>query len=485
MYTYQDYEAAVEKGRMLAFLRDAIEEHRGSDAYKIALDADAYDAQKNVTINEVVRRIYSAAGVPTEDFTASNNRIASSFFRRLNVQRCTYSLGNGVDFDADGVKEKLGAKFDTRLYNLAYMAMKHGRCYGFWNVDELHVFPFTEFVPLVDEWTGALRAGIRYWCLDWGKKPVTAVLYTEQGYARYVSKGGAGLALEEAEPLRAYRVTVQHTEAGGDEIIGEENYGSLPIVPMYANDRHESTLIGMRAAIDSYDLIQSGFANDLTDTAQLFWLIGNAGGMTDEDLQQFMDRIRLTHVAVADTDNSSVTSYAQEPPYNAREAYLARIEKSIYRDFGAFDPQSVAAGTVTATQINAAYQTMDEEADFFEYQVIEFVQQLLRLQNIEATPQFKRNRISNQAEQVNMVMAEADYLDDETVLDLLPNINPDMKEQIMLRRYEEGAERLNGGGEATLDEILALLKEIQAELDGGQTTRETATEEETGSGETA
>ena len=447
--TFQDFQAAVERGDTLKFIRDAIQEHRNSDAYKIAVDADEYDAQRNVTINETVKRLYSISNSVGEDgaeqmgvsqhtdTTASNHHIASNFFHRLNTQRVTYSLGNGVTFDTDGVKEKLGDKFDTDLSEIAFNSLKHGVSFGFWNVDRLHVFPLTEFVPLIDESDGSLRAGIRYWSIDWKRKPVYAVLYEEDGYTKYKSKGKSGLTLEEMEPKRAYRQTVAHTEAGGDEVIGEENYSSLPIVPLYGNKQHQSTLVGMRAAIDSYDLIQSGFANDVTDCAQIYWLLGNALGMDDNDIQHFMDRLRFSHVAVVDTDNSSATPYTQEPPYNAREAYLNRIAQSIYRDFGAFNPEDVAAGAVTATQINSAYQPMDEEADAFEYQIIEFVQQILALQGLEGTPQFNRNRISNQMEQVQMVMMEVDYLDEETVLDLLPNITPDMKEAIMERKREE------------------------------------------------
>ncbi len=442
MRTFQDFKSAKDKGRLLQFIRDAIYEHRNSDAYEIAVIADEYDAQRNRTINEAVQRIYSLAGVPMEDFTASNNRIASNFFRRLNTQRCTYSLGNGLTFDEPNVKEKLGGKFDTDLYHLAYNALKHGVSFGFWNVDRLHVFPLTEFVPLLDETDATLRAGVRYWCLDWDKKPVTAVLYEEDGYTIYRSKGGkSGLGLEEIETKRAYKQTIAHTAVGGDEIIGEENYGSLPIVPLYGNRQHQSTLVGMRAAIDSFDLIQSGFANDLTDCAQVYWIIGNALGMDDTEVQQFMDRLRLSHVAVADTDNSSITPYTQELPYNAREAYLNRIASSLYRDFGAFNPEDVAAGNITATQINAAYQPMDEEADAFEYQIIEFVQQILALQGLEGVPQFKRNRISNQTEQVTMIMQEAPYLDDETVLSLLPNITPDMIPEILARKDAQDAQR--------------------------------------------
>lgn len=441
MLTFQDFEAAKEKGRLLTFLRDAITSHQNSDGYKMAGIADEYDAQRNTTINDMVQRIYSAKGVAVEDFTASNNRIASNFFRRLVTQRCTYSLGNGITYDAEDVSEKLGSRFDTDVFQIAYNAIKHGVSFGFWNVDRLHGFALTEFVPLWDETDGSLRAGIRFWSLDWKRKPVFAVLYEEDGYTKYRSKGKSGLTLEETEPKRAYRQTVAHTEVGGDEVIGEDNYGSLPIVPLYGNRQKQSALVGMRAAIDSFDLIQSGFANDMTDCAQVYWMIGNALGMSDDEVQKFMDRLRLNHVAVVDTDNSTVTPYTQEPPYNAREAYLNRIASSIYRDFGAFNPEDVAAGAITATQINAAYQPMDEEADAFEYQVIEFVQQILALQGIEATPQFKRNRISNQTEQVTNVIQEAQFLDDETVLSLLPNITPDMIPEIMARKDAQDAGR--------------------------------------------
>ena len=448
MQTYQDFIEATGKGRLLPFLRKAINQHRDSDAYKIAVIADDYDAQRNTTINRAVQTIYSLNGMKNVDFTASNNRIASNFFSRLNTQRCTYLLGNGVTFDADGVKEKLGTDFDTDLYRLAYKALIHGVSFGFWNVDRLHIFPLTEFVPLLDEEDGTLRAGIRYWSMDWNKKPVTAVLYTEDGYAKYRTKDGrTGLELEEVEPLRGYRQTIRHTDAGGDEVIGEENYGTLPVIPFYGSRNRQSTLVGMRAAIDSYDLIQSGFANDLSDCAQVYWIIGNALGMDDSDVQRFMDRLRLAHVAVADTDNSSVTPYTQEPPYNAREAYLARIASSIYRDFGAFNPETVAAGAVTATQINAAYQPMDEQTDDFEAQTTTFLRQLLSLQGIDAAPQYKRNRISNQAEQIQSVLQEAQYLDDETMLSLLPNITPDMIPEILARRDAQDNSRFEDGPE--------------------------------------
>lgn len=461
MLTFQDFTAATNR---IEFIIKAINEHKSSDAFKIAQAAEEYDLQRNVTINNAIRKIYNAMGVAIADPTASNNRIASNFLHRLLTQRVTYSLGNGVTFTdnqredvnpdgtkvtIDTTKEKLGDDFDTVLYKIAYEAEKSGSSYALLNYDSaegytLHLFKLIEFVPLLDEYDGTLRAGIRFWSLDWNNKPVTAVLYEEDGFTVYRTRANSkGLDLIEFESKHKYMQIVQTTAALGDDIVGEENYSAgLPIVPMYGKNK-QSALVGMQSAIDSYDLIQSGFANDLTDCAQIYWMIGNANGMTEEDIKQFRERLLYQHVALADLSNSSVTPYTQEIPYNARDAYLSRIERAIYRDFGAFKVEDIAAGNVTATQIQAAYQSMDEEADDFEYRCIEFIRQVLALMGIDDMPTFKRNRISNQLEQVQMVMMEANYLDDMTVLQLLPNITPDMIEGIMARRDGEEQTRFD------------------------------------------
>ena len=136
-------------------------------------------------------------------------------------------------------------------------------------------------------------------------------------------------------------------------------------------------------------------------------------------------------------------------PYQSRAAYLGMMRTSIYEAFGVMDTASIAAGNKTATEINAAYQAMDDKADDYEYQIAECVRQLLALQGIDDYPQFKRNRISNQLEQVQMVMLEAEYLDEETVLNKLPNITPDEVEGIMQRKGEQERSRFvrDTGGE--------------------------------------
>lgn len=446
--TFQDFENAPDKAK---FVLEAIGTYKESDAYKTALVADKYDAQRNETINEIVPKIFTVAGAQVPDVTASNNKLASNFFNRLNTQRCMYSLGNGVSFiDADEAaegmpdttKERLGPHFDHDIAEGGYYALIHGCSYLFQDVDRCHVFKMTEFVPLDDEHDGTLRAGIRFWQID-QSRPLNAVLYEEDGYTTY-RMGKTGL--DTVKEKTAYRITYEYTEAE-DELVPvmEENYTSLPIVRMYGSRLRQSTLVGMRESIDAYDLVKSGFANDMTDCAQIYWIVENYGGMNDNDLAQFLDRLKLNHIANADTQaGGRVTPYTQEVPYAARQALLTELRNGIYEDFGALDVHTVAAGA-TNDHIDAAYQPMDENASDFEHWVSDAIVQLLALQGIEDTPIFKRQRISNQKEQVEMLVQEAAWLDEATILRKLPNLTPDEVQAVLTASDDEDMARMGIG----------------------------------------
>lgn len=446
--TFQDF--LTHEADRAKWLGQAIGQYMRSDDYQLAQQADLYEKQQNTTISNYVKMVYDITGVGTPDYTSTNNRIASNFFHRLNTQRCSYSLGNGVSFASkkqerqadmtlkvvDTTKAELGNDFDTKVYNTAYYALIHGRAYMFYNDGDYYVFPMTEFLPFQDEVTGRIRAGVRFWSLDWSRRPIVIDLYEEDGYSRYMTaKGKYGLgALELVEEKRPYKETVLFSEADGEEIIGGENYPALPIAVMYGNKAKQSTLVGMKANIDAYDMVHSGFANDLTECAQIYWLINNAAGMQDDDVMKLRDRLLMNHMAVVDTINTSITPYSQEIPFNAREACLNRIKGSIYQDFGALDVSNISSQARTATEIEAAYQPMDEEADDFEYQVIQFIQQILTLKGIDDMPVFKRNRVTNQKEQTETVLLAANYLDDQTILNKLPFITVDEVDQILARK---------------------------------------------------
>lgn len=453
LYTFQDFEKAE---NLKDFLWDAIQNHQTSEQYKIAIDADQYDRQLNTTINEYVKTIYNLTGQKVVDYTATNSKIASNFFHRLNTQRCMYSLGKGVSFiDAgeygeDKTKAQLGIHFDHDIQDAAYKALIHGVSFCFWNLDRLYCFPLTEFVPFWDELDGTLKAGARFWRLS-KDHPMTVVLYEVDGYTKFQTDEGGSSTLREIQEKRGYIENIKTVPADEtEEIVGVENYSSLPIVPLWGSKLKQSTLVGLKQSIDSYDLIRSGFANDLTDVAQAYWIIENAGGMTQDDLREFLDRMLFNHIVQADTSaGSKITPYTQEIPHAARQAYLTDLRAEIYESFGALDVHTVAAGA-TNDHIDAAYQPMDEEAADFEYQLADCIRQILSLMGIEDSPVFKRNRISNQLEQVEMVVAESQWLDQETILRKLPNISPDEIQSILDRHLEAEVDRF--GAEVSVTE---------------------------------
>ena len=447
MKTYQDYLEYKEKGQELDFIKAAINEYRASPEYKTACDADEYEAERNITIMEFMRWLYNSAGQQVVDYTAANNRIASNFLHRLVTQRVAYSLGNGISFAnaekvfkdgkwtvVDTTKEKLGMDFDTILYTAGKYARLHRVSYIFWNLDHADIFKATEFCPLFDENDGSLMAGIRFWSLDWGQKPVTVVMYEADGYTKYRTRPKSkGLDLVELEPKRAYKQKIAHNDVDPDEIVGESNYVAIPIIPFWGSQHRQSDLVGMRSKIDAYDLVKSGFANDLEDCAQIYWIIGNAMGMNDDDLAKFRDRLKFQHVAVMDTDNTNINQYQQEVPTTARTALIDSLRAQIYEDYGGLDVHTIAAGA-TNDHVDAAYQPMDEEADDFEYQAIKCIRGILNIIGVDDMPIFNRNRISNQMERTQMIMMAANYLDDETIIRKLPFITPDEADAILARK---------------------------------------------------
>ena len=443
-------------------MRNAITSYRNSKEYKKALEEEEYMAGRNVAILETTRVIYDMAGVPQNDFTKANTKIRNRMIHRLVTDRCSYSLGNGISFagkakkvqedgttaTVDETKDALGDDFDQMVYQWAYWAQGNGAAYmyvhpGFANDGwEFNLFKKTEFLALYDERTGALRGGIRFWCLEWGKRPVNAILYTEQGYTRYETpEGKNGIsALEPVSDLQPYVETVESSEAFGEEIAGANDLTMLPIFPMYSGENRESALDNLKPLIDAYDMVLSGFANDIQDCAQVYWLISGAFGMDTADCRKLLDRLILQHVAVVDGENSSITPYTQEIPYQARKEALQQIRAQMYENFGGFDVHTVEAGA-TNDHIEAAYWPMDEEADAFEYQIIRAIRMILDMMGIDDTPIFQRNRVSNQKEQTEMVVMAAQYLDDQTILEKLPFITVDEVDGILLRKDGESMGR--------------------------------------------
>ncbi len=440
MKTYQDFLEVAEKSDRdrMEFVMAAINDHKNSDLYQQAKIAREYDEHRNVTIITVQKLLYTLSGKAIPDNYSANYKLRSAFFPIFMRQETQYLLSNGVILKNAENKKRLGKKFDNQIQDLARSALVGGVAYGFWNLDHLEVFTALEFVPLLDEENGSLRAGIRFWQVA-ANKPLRATLYEPDGFTQFIRRSGK--EMEILAPKRGYISVEASSEVDGTEILEYQNYPGFPIIPMYGNRARQSELVGQREAIDCYDLIKSGFADTVDDASIIYWTISNAGGMDEIDMARFKETMRRIGLGLVDDDGAKAEAHTLTIPVEAREALLSRLSDDLYRDFQMLDTTKIQGGQKTATEITAAYQQMDNKVDEFEYCVGDFLYQLFALIGIDDEPTFTRSKIVNQLEQTQMVLLAASYLDDETILSKLPWLTQEEIANILKRKSAEELER--------------------------------------------
>ena len=441
-YTYQDYLEVLETNsetQLIQFVLNAIQEHKRSEKYEIAVIADEYFRHLNRTIIDYQKLLYTVSGKVVPDNYSANYKLSSNFFFQFVTGLNQYLLSNGVTWGNPSTEKRVGKDFDKQLQYAGERALVGSCSFGFMNYDHLEVFGFTEFKPMYDEDNGALCAGIRFWQLS-NQKPLHAILYDSDGYMHFVWKDGVGAI---REPKTPYKITARKTDVGGVENFDGANYPTFPIVPFFGINK-QSELVGRREQIDCYDLIKSGFANTVDEASLIYWTLTGAAGMRDTDLVKFVARIKTVHAA-AMGEGQSAEAHSVETPYASREALLDRMRNDLYDDFMAADTRNVASGSVVTAQIEATFHNLDLKANLYEFNVLDFIDGILKVLGIDDEASFTRSKIINQQEQVGVVLSARDVLDDEyvtrKVLDVLGD--GDQADEVLKRRDAEDMARIS------------------------------------------
>ena len=426
-----------------ATVRALISEHESSDDYKIASDAYEYYCHRNVTIRDFQKLLYTVSGTVVPDNFSADYKLACNHFKRFITQEVGHLLGNGINWNNEATEGKLGKdhkSIDRQAKKAATAALWGKVAFGYYDNDHVEVFDYLEFVPIFDELDGSLKAGVRYWRID-KSKPLRATLYELDGFTKYVW----GSKTAQDEPKRKYKRVVGISEADGEEIYDEMNYPSFPIIPLWANEEHQSQLVGLREQIDCYDLIKSGFANTVDEASIVYWTITNAGGMDDVDLSKFVERMRKVHAYAVEDDNARAESHQMDAPWESREKLLDRLDKDLYKDAMALDTERIAGGAVTATQIVAAYEDLNTKCDDFEYQIIDWLEGLMRVAGVDDEPTFTRSQIVNRDELIQVLLQSAQYLSTEYVTKKLLTLlgDADAIDEVLGQMDEEDYARFN------------------------------------------
>lgn len=444
---YQDLqEIGQDEGRRGAFVLECIRQHKASIQYQDALDAMEYYRGRNVTISRYEKLIRDINGIAKRNVWAPNHKIKSHFFGFAVDQLSAYLFGNGVTFGNDATKAKLGEDFDQQVLKLSTTSQIGGVAFGFFDFDRLQVMNLTEFAPLYDADTNALKAGVRFWQVGnpSDKRPLRATLYELDGFTEYIQRDGENI--EVFAPKQSYIKILRTSEADGTEYLEGRNYPGFPIVPWKNNDDCFSELMGKRDTIDALDLAKSNMVNNVDEGNLIYWALKNCGGMLDEDVAQFLNRVQTLHVANVDGGaDSTAEPHAIEAPYQGTQTTIDMLKKSLYEDFQAFDASAVSAGNQTATAIKACYVPLDLKADKKEAEATRFILGILKIAGIEDKPSYTRNKIVNATEEAQTLLMGAEYLSDEYIMRKMLTLygDADMYDEVMQQQEDAEMARMD------------------------------------------
>ena len=434
--TYQDWLAAADRDRLLL---TAIDRYKASRDFRGALEAGDYFRGCNSTVAR--KTILRARKIETRDASGRKrirtgtedvvgNRIGSGFLFRFITQQNQFLLANGCILRDSETKARLGADFDRQLAALGERALIHGVSWGFWNVDHLEVLEAARdsrsgFFALMDEMTDEAMLGIQFWQIT-PDKPMYIRLFEMDGVTVFKVEKSLLIPMM---PKRPYIVTLR-SDALGDEVLSTGNYQRLPIIPLYANtERHSELTPAIKAKIDAYDNILSDFADNLDRANDVYWVLNNFGGTTDDIAQMLEEIQRIKAVAnLSDGTGSSSTAepHTIEVPYAARQTALDILERALYQDYMALNIDALTGGSLTNVAIRAATANLNLKADRYEWQVFLFVQQLLSLLGVTTEEiRFQRQCIANESEMVADIAAMRPDIDRRTALKLNPYIQPE------------------------------------------------------------
>lgn len=450
--TYQDYLKATDK---LSMLPRIVSAYKASPEFKAALTAERYFNGENDVTKKVVLKLDSVhdehGDARAVNRTVVGNRICSNFLQRFVVQENQMLLSNGLQLADADQKEKLGKGFDSLLQQIGESALLHGVCYALWNHDHAEILraaenPLSGFVPLVDDLSSEMLLGVQFWQIS-DSKPLHIRVFDREGVTVYRMDGSQMVILQPHTPY----VRTTMSDALGVRVTGASGYGQLPIIPLYANRYGRGELTpAMKSKIDLYDTIQSDFGDNLERTNDIYWVINNFGGTSDEIVEMLAEiqRIKATYTMATDGAGSAQATaepHTIEVPYQARSVALELLRKTLYDDAMALDMSTLTGGSLTNVAIRTATANLELKVDRYEWQVFDFIQRLLRLLRIETESiAFKRKTIANESEIVTDIYAMRQDITRKKALELNPYIADDDIPQLLIDAAAEDTTGLPG-----------------------------------------
>ena len=374
----------LQKARSIPdFILQTVNDWLGSSMYSEMQEAKKYYLGEN----PVLKRRWNKISLDTGGIIDLKPRqnIYSKLFGRLTKQLVNRLLYHDIALDDDAALLKMGKMFQASTRSIAFDAVISSIGWGFWERIDSKPLPATNFIPIVNDDTNIIEKGIYFWQLA-ANRPMKYQLFETDGVTTWQQdKQGDKLTEIQGKTPYRYKEFKWNTPNGTQsQITSIENYDTLPIVPMYANEERRSELdLPIKTKINAYDLLFTFYGDEFLKGKFIYWLISGYSGDVDELLQIKETAQKLGIIAGGD-GSESVTPSKFEPPHEAFDKIREALKREIFSDAMLFNPDDVAGSAHIATAIKAGQYPEDIKANGFGHEVEKYVRAMMPFAGVES-----------------------------------------------------------------------------------------------------
>ncbi len=399
-----------------------------------------------------------ADGNAKEDTLRSNVKISHPFFTELVDQEVQYMLSGDENFirsDDPELQSLLDLYFDDRFWSEVYemltgcISKGFDYMYAYYTSDERIGFQHADSMGVIE--VSAKEAGdheehVIYWYIDHIGKREEAIkriqVWDERETYYYVQINDGSITEDEKEALNPRPHIITKNEKG-------ERFGSsFHFIPFFRLDNGSKRFSGLKPIkdlIDDYDLMACSLSNNLQDFTDAIYVVS---GFQGADLDEMIANIRTKkHLGVAPDGGLDIKTV--DIPYEARKVKLELDEKNIYRFGMGFNSAQIGDGNITNIVIKSRYALLDLKCNKLEIRLKGFLRKIIKVvldeinagngtdyQMKDVHIKFQREVITNaqdsaqielinaqvQGQRINNILAAANLLDDETVVETICSI---------------------------------------------------------------
>jgi SPP1 family phage portal protein len=309
-----------------------------------------YESRHDILAN--VRQYYRD-GQLQENKAKANYKIPHPFHKILIDEKTAYLTGNPITIGIAGeesgeVKAKdyrsslmniLTEKFDDVVADWVSGASKKG-------VEWIHFYintagelkyvivPAEQIIAVYDmQYQDRLLYVIRFYQFDFVKsngkveRRYKVEMWSARNVEYWEQTDGGGFIQDLSYQYNPSPHWFEQYDTTGNPIIEAHSWGRVPFIPLLNNSEMTTDLKPIKALIDAYDKVKSGWANDLEDFTEVLYVIKGLSNLSQEasaglsELAIVIKNIKEDGAISVDEDGDVKTIKA-EVPVEARQKFL-------------------------------------------------------------------------------------------------------------------------------------------------------------------